>query len=261
MSNKIDPELLLRAYASGIFPMADSRDAPDIFWVEPKARGILPLDRFHLSRSLKKTLQSDRFIVTVDRAFDQVVQICAEPAPDRDESWINQPIFDAYKALFNHGFAHSVECWEGNALVGGLYGVSLGAAFFGESMFTRRSNASKVALAHLIARMKAGGFQLLDTQFLTPHLESLGAIEIPRKYYQSLLEDAVAGSADFAALDWLAAAADEAPEGAEAEAADEDEAPFTTVAPDDVLTLGRDVSLAPPPVSGKRIVQLLTQTS
>lgn len=233
----LDPDLLLRAYAVGVFPMADSRDAPDVFWVEPKRRGILPLDGFHLSHSLRKTLKSDHFRVTADQAFGDIMRACAEPKPDRPETWINEIILDAYEKLFERGHAHSIECWLGDELAGGLYGVTLGAAFFGESMFTRHPNASKVALAYLVARLKAGGFKLLDTQFLTPHLASLGTIEIPRNAYQSLLGEAVSSAgADFSALDsWAAGRA----------VGDGDE-PADTVSG---------------PISGKLISQLLTQTS
>lgn len=221
-ASAIDPELLLRAYAIGVFPMADSRDAPEIFWVEPKKRGILPLDGFHLSRSLAKTLRSGRFETTADRAFRQVVAACAEPTPERPDTWINPAIEAAYAELHARGHAHSIETWADGELVGGLYGVRLGAAFFGESMFSRRADASKVALAHLVARLRAGGFRLLDCQFITDHLASLGAVEMGRETYRALLDSALgfgaAGdgpgaaavvslpSADFFALDRLGAA-------------------------------------------------------
>lgn len=234
----LDPDLLLRAYSVGVFPMASTREAADVFWVEPKQRGVLPLDGFHLSRSLARTLRADRFTVTVDRAFAQVVSRCAEPTPGRPDTWINPEIERAYAELHRRGYAHSLETWEGETLVGGLYGVRLGAAFFGESMFSRRADASKVALAHLVARLKAGGFRLLDCQFLTDHLASLGTVEVARDAYVVLLDSALglgssssAASADFFALD--------APDaGAEADAA--------TVSG---------------PVSGWRITQLLGQTS
>jgi len=190
--------------------MADGRRAADIFWVEPKKRGILPLDSFRLSRSLRKVVRSDRFTVTADRAFRQVVAKCAEPTPERPDTWINPQIEAAYADLHARGHAHSIEVWHGDGLVGGLYGVSLGAAFFGESMFSRESNASKVALAWLVARLKVGGYRLLDCQFITDHLSSLGAIEISRDAYVSLLDEALglgagagAGSAEFARLDRL----------------------------------------------------------
>jgi leucyl/phenylalanyl-tRNA--protein transferase len=179
----IDPDLLLRAYAIGVFPMSDSRDAPDVYWVEPRRRAILPPDRFHLSRSLRKTLRSGRFTVTRDRAFAEVIRRCAA----RGETWINKGIEDGYRELHARGSAHSIETWENGELVGGLYGVRLAGAFFGESMFSTATDASKVALAWLVARLRVGGFRLLDCQFMTDHLKSLGAIEISQKRYLELL--------------------------------------------------------------------------
>lgn len=211
----LEPAMVLRAYASGVFPMADTRDAQEIFWVEPKYRGVLPIDGFRLSRSLRKTILADRFRVTVDTAFESVIQLCAESAEDRPDTWINGAIESVFVALHRVGLAHSVECWDGDRLAGGLYGLALGRAFFGESMVTRVRDASKVALAHLVARLKAGGFTLLDCQFITDHLASLGAIEIPRKRYMALLGAALGttssapssppslSSADFFALDRL----------------------------------------------------------
>lgn len=187
----LDPNLLLRAYAVGVFPMADSRNADDVFWVEPRKRAILPLDGFHLSRSLDKTIRADRFRVTRDADFTAVLKGCAEARPERPDTWINPAIERAYGELHRRGHAHSIECWQEGALVGGLYGVRLGRAFFGESMFSRVSNASKVALANLVARMKAGGFTLLDCQFMTDHLASLGAIEISKEDYASVLDSAL----------------------------------------------------------------------
>ena len=187
----IDPDLLLRAYAIGVFPMSDSREAHDVYWVEPRRRAIIPLDRFHLSRSLIKTLRSGRFEVTLDRAFADVVRRCAE----RDDTWINDEIERSYNLLHSAGHAHSVEAWADGELVGGLYGVRLGAAFFGESMFSRRTDASKVALAWLVARMRVGGFRLLDCQFMTEHLRRLGAIEIDQQAYLALLASALGGGA------------------------------------------------------------------
>jgi leucyl/phenylalanyl-tRNA--protein transferase len=184
----LDPDLLLRAYAIGVFPMSDSRDAKDVFWVEPKRRAIIPLDGFHLSRSLRKAIRSGLFEVTRDIAFAEVVERCAE----RDETWINTSIQDSFSELHRLGHAHSIECWQEGDLVGGLYGVKLGGAFFGESMFSLRTDASKVALAWLVARMKVGGYRLLDCQFMTEHLRSLGAIEITQKAYVSMLSDALA---------------------------------------------------------------------
>jgi leucyl/phenylalanyl-tRNA--protein transferase len=183
----LDPRLLLQGYAMGIFPMADSRDADDVFWVEPRSRAILPLDSFHLSRSLRRTLRSERFSVTVDRAFAEVVVACAE----REETWINADIERAMLSLFRLGHAHSIEVWNGDVLAGGLYGVSLGRAFFGESMFSQATDASKVALAWLVARLKVGGYSLLDCQFMTPHLASLGAVSVPRDRYVALLATAL----------------------------------------------------------------------
>ncbi|KTF69756.1 leucyl/phenylalanyl-tRNA--protein transferase [Sphingomonas sp. HT-1] len=209
---EIDPSLVLRAYAMGVFPMADHRTDPSVYWVEPKMRGILPLDRFHLARSLRKTIAADRFEVTVDRDFGGVIRLCAESAPDRPETWINGPIERVFVALHRQGHAHSIECWQHGELVGGLYGLALGRAFFGESMVTRVRDASKVAFAHLVARLQAGGFQLLDCQFITDHLASLGAIEVPRDAYIALLGEALgdssgvggAASGDFFALDGAA---------------------------------------------------------
>jgi len=187
VSHPLDPHLLLKGYAAGIFPMADSRDAGDIFWVEPRRRAIIPLDRFHCSRSLARRLRSGRFTVTRDRAFEQVMLACA----DRDETWINRDIERATLGLHAAGHAHSIECWQNGDLVGGLYGVRLGRAFFGESMFSRMADASKVALAFLVARLKVGGFTLLDCQFMTSHLASLGARQVSRDAYVALLGSAL----------------------------------------------------------------------
>lgn len=184
----LDPALMLHGYASGVFPMADARDDDDLYWVEPRIRAILPLDGFHLSRSLAKRLRSNRFRVTADTAFAGVLAGCA----DREETWINRPIERAMLALFDRGFAHSIEVWLKEELVGGVYGVALGRAFFGESMFSRATDASKVALAWLVARLKVGGFTLLDCQFMTSHLASLGAVDVPRKTYVGLLGEALA---------------------------------------------------------------------
>lgn len=226
--------MLLRAYASGIFPMADKADSPDVFWVEPRRRGVLPLDGFHLSHSLAKTLKSERFTLTADRAFDAVLDGCAEPVPGRTETWINPLISDAYRDLHRMGRAHSVEAWTDNgALAGGLYGVRLGGAFFGESMFTRVRDGSKAALAALVARLKVGGFTLLDTQFLTEHLASFGGHEISARAYRVQLAASSGIAADFFALDRFAGDA-------------------TSLRPADTVS---------GPVSGKRIVQLLTQMS
>ena len=204
----LDPELLLRAYAIGVFPMADSRHAPDVYWVEPKRRAIIPLDRLHVSRSLRRSLRSGAFTMTADAAFAGVVRACAA----REETWINGDIERSYVHLHQRGHAHSVECWKDGALVGGLYGVTLGGAFFGESMFSLERDASKVALAWLVARLRVGGFQLLDCQFMTDHLRTLGAIEIEQKDYLVLLSAALEDPRDraprpeFGALDRLLAA-------------------------------------------------------
>ncbi|MCO6177940.1 leucyl/phenylalanyl-tRNA--protein transferase [Ciceribacter sp. RN22] len=191
--HSITPEILLRAYSIGLFPMAESADDPEIFWVEPELRGIIPLDQFHVSKSLAKAIRHRPFDIRYDTAFDLVLDKCAEAAEDRPSTWINQTIKDLYRALHRMGHAHSVEAWEGDELVGGLYGVSLGSAFFGESMFARRTNASKICLVHLVERLKERGFTLLDTQFTTEHLKTFGAIDVPKDQYGQLLEKAVAG--------------------------------------------------------------------
>lgn len=188
----ITPELLLRAYSIGLFPMADAADDPEIFWVEPEMRGIIPLDAFHVSKSLAKLIRKKPFDIRFNTAFDAVVAKCAEEADDRPSTWINVTIKQLYGELHRLGHAHSVEAWEGETLVGGLYGVSLGSAFFGESMFSRRTNASKICLVHLVEQLKARGFTLLDTQFTTEHLKTFGAIDVPKAAYGKLLEKAVA---------------------------------------------------------------------
>jgi leucyl/phenylalanyl-tRNA--protein transferase len=192
-ADEITPEILLRAYAMGIFPMSDGREDLDIHWVDPRRRGVLPLDGLHISRKLARRIRSGQFRVTVDTAFGAVVEACA----DRGETWISHCIQRLYVQLHTLGFAHSIEVWEGEDLAGGVYGVTLGAAFFGESMFSRTTDASKVALAHAVHRLRAGGFRLFDTQFLTPHLASLGGIEIPRATYHALLAEAMAEPARF----------------------------------------------------------------
>lgn len=191
---------LLDCYARGVFPMAESRDDPRIFLLDPDERGILPLDDFHFSRSLRKTVRQDSYTVTVNSRFEDVVLGCAEPAEGREETWINDSILSLYFDLHDKGFAHSVECWQEGELAGGLYGVALGGAFFGESMFSRRRDASKVALIHLLARLLTGGYILLDTQFTTEHLESFGAVSIPRSAYRMKLHEALAVKADFFAM-------------------------------------------------------------
>jgi leucyl/phenylalanyl-tRNA---protein transferase len=272
MSAPLTPDLLLRAYAGGVFPMAESADDPDIYWVEPKKRGIIPFDKFHISHSLAKTIRQEKFSIRVNTAFEATMRACGEARPERAQTWINQKIIDGYTSLHNIGHAHSVECWLGNDLVGGLYGVSLRGAFFGESMFSRCTDASKVALVYLVARLKVGGFQLLDTQFLTDHLSHFGAQEISRKNYQERLKSALAVAGDFSALDnvpsqFIAGASGSGAETASAGAAtlrfglglglpssvnssvalsSDDAAPTSTVSG---------------PLSGKDILHLTTQTS
>ncbi|MDU6830727.1 MAG: leucyl/phenylalanyl-tRNA--protein transferase, partial [Bradyrhizobium sp.] len=194
-ASEITPEVLLRAYACGIFPMAESADDPSLFWVEPELRGVIPLTGFRVSSRLARTVRSDAFTVTVNQAFTAVMDGCAEPQPGREDTWINRRIRELYSGLYALGHCHSVECWQDGDLVGGLYGVSLGRAFFGESMFHRARDASKVALVHLVARLIAGGFELLDTQYVTEHLKTFGAVEIPRRRYTGLLEKALTGPA------------------------------------------------------------------
>ncbi|MET0371025.1 MAG: leucyl/phenylalanyl-tRNA--protein transferase [Sphingobium sp.] len=243
----IDPLLLLQAYAIGVFPMSDDRRAQEVYWVEPKLRAIMPLGGFRLSHSLAKAVRKERFRVTANSDFGGIVALCAEAANDRPSTWINGAIEAAYRHLHDIGFAHSIECWEGDELVGGLYGVALGSAFFGESMVSRRTDASKVALAWLVARLRFAGFTLLDCQFMTEHLRSLGATEITQRAYLQLLGEAVdavplgegrgvlsAGSGVTAVLAF---------------------APLAATSP---LPLSLTVS---GPVSGQDIVQLLTQTS
>ena len=194
---EITPQVLLKAYACGIFPMAESADDPGMFWVEPEMRGVLPLDQFHIPRSLKKKLRKVEFQLRFDTEFDAVVSACAGEGIDRHQTWINSRIRELYSELHLIGHAHSFETWEDGKLVGGLYGVRLGRAFFGESMFSRRSDASKFALVHLVYEMRKSGFALLDTQFITPHLERFGVEEIARQDYQALLEEALVGEARF----------------------------------------------------------------
>lgn len=188
----LTPELLLQAYQAGVFPMSEGRNDPDVFWVDPRMRGVFPLDGFRISRSLARRMRRGSFTVTYDQAFKDVVRGCA----DRDETWINDTIFRLYCVLHDRGFAHSVEVLDGARLVGGVYGVTIGAAFFGESMFSRATDASKVALAYLVDRLRLAGFQLFDTQFTTPHLESLGAVEIGRDHYRAMLAQALNQDAD-----------------------------------------------------------------
>jgi leucyl/phenylalanyl-tRNA--protein transferase len=244
--SRLDPRLLLQGYATGIFPMADSRDANELFWVEPRNRAIIPLDRFHVSHSLRRTLRSGRFEVSRDRDFQAVITACA----DREETWINDELERAMLALHGSGHAHSVEVWIGDRLVGGLYGVKLGRAFFGESMFSRERDASKIALAWLVARLKTGNFTLLDCQFMTDHLASLGAISVPRETYVALLSAALGGGSAV---------------GASAAGALVDALGKAPAAPPDFLALDRLLSLAGAADAGGPagyvISQLLGQTS
>src|SRR5512139_3501454 len=197
---EITPEVLLKAYACGIFPMAESADDPALYWIEPDMRGVIPLEGFHVPARLKRTVRATPFTVWVDRDFDAVIEGCAESKADRARTWINRRIRKIYRNLFERGHCHTVEVYDGEALVGGLYGVSLGRAFFGESMFHRVRDTSKIALVHLVARLRAGGFELLDTQYVTEHLRSFGAVEISRRRYTALLDKAVKGDADFLKL-------------------------------------------------------------
>ncbi|MEH3037897.1 MAG: leucyl/phenylalanyl-tRNA--protein transferase [Sphingomonas adhaesiva] len=240
MTATLDLPQLLAAYAIGAFPMADSRDADSIYWVEPRRRAILPLDGFHLSRSLRKTIAGDRFRVTADAAFDRIIALCAEAVENRPDTWINATIEEAFRRLHGLGLAHSIECWDGERLVGGLYGLALGRAFFGESMVSRAADASKVAIAALVARLRVGGFTLLDCQFMTDHLATLGAREIDRRDYMALLGAALSATGSSAAASSSLAGAASA--GADFRALD--------------AAAGADGA-----VPGKVIVQALTQTS
>jgi leucyl/phenylalanyl-tRNA--protein transferase len=197
---EITPEVLLKAYACGIFPMAEDADDPALYWIEPEKRGIIPLDGFHVPARLARTVRTTPFTVTVNRNFDGVIAGCAEAKSGRARTWINERIRILYQRLHERGHCHTVEVYDGERLVGGLYGVSLGGVFFGESMFHRARDASKIALVHLIARLRAGGYQLLDTQFVTDHLKTFGAREVPRRQYHKLLDAALAGEARFDAL-------------------------------------------------------------
>lgn len=196
---ELTPDILLRAYAIGIFPMAEGREHRELHWIDPEQRGVLPLDAFHVPRKLRRRIRRGDFEVTCDRAFAKVIECCAEPADNRPDTWINPAIQNLYSELHGMGFAHSIECWQDGKLVGGLYGVSLGAAFFGESMFSRVADASKVALTHLVLRLRKGGYRLLDTQFVTAHLERFGVVEIPRQEYRSALARAITSQARFTA--------------------------------------------------------------
>lgn len=196
-SGEITAELLLKAYACGLFPMAESADEPGLFWVEPRERGILPLDGFHLPRRLARSVAADRYEIRIDGDFEAVIAGCASAAPGRERTWINRRIRSLYGELFDLGHCHTVEVWENGQLVGGLYGVALGGAFFGESMFHRARDASKIALVHLVARLRHGGFTLLDTQFVTEHLRQFGAAEVPKKKYLQMLQKSITTAADW----------------------------------------------------------------
>jgi len=196
----ITPEVLLKAYACGIFPMAESADDPALYWIEPERRGIIPLDKFHIPDRLARTVRSDAFTIVIDRDFDAVIAGCAQPAAGRTRTWINARIHNLYRKLYERGDCHTVEAYKDGKLAGGLYGVSLGRAFFGESMFHNERDASKVALVHLVARLKAGRYRLLDTQFVTDHLRTFGATEVSRPAYHKLLDAALVGEGDFGAL-------------------------------------------------------------
>jgi len=200
---EITPELIVRAYQAGIFPMAEDAQSTDLFWVSPDMRGVMPLDGFRLSTSLRKAIRKTPFTVRVDSDFDAIIEGCATVGKDRSSTWINATIRAVYGELFRRGVAHTVEVWDGADLVGGLYGLAIGGAFFGESMFHRRTDASKMAMAHLVARLRAGGFVLLDTQFVTDHLASLGGVEIPRADYEEQLARAMTLDADWSAWDRL----------------------------------------------------------
>ena len=196
----ITPQVLLKAYTAGIFPMAESADDPSLYWIEPDERGVIPLDKFHISTSLRKSVRRKTFDVRVDTAFDHVIKACAEKTDTRDVTWINHRILMLYNQLHKMGCCHSVESWQDGQLVGGLYGVRIGAVFFGESMFSRVTDASKVALVHLVARLNAGGFKLLDAQFLNSHLAQFGTYTVPKKQYRPILEEALDGNGDFSAF-------------------------------------------------------------
>lgn len=200
---ELTPDLILRAYQAGIFPMAEDAASDDLFWVSPEHRGIIPLDGFEISRSLRKALRRNPYEVRVDSDFFSIIDACAAPDAGRETTWINGTIRRIYGQLFDRGYCHTVEVWDGAELAGGLYGLAIGGAFFGESMFHRRTDASKIAMAHLVERLNTGGFALLDTQFLTPHLSSLGGIEIPREEYEVLLAKALQQPGDFSAWDQI----------------------------------------------------------
>ncbi|MFZ1743990.1 MAG: leucyl/phenylalanyl-tRNA--protein transferase [Pontixanthobacter sp.] len=257
----IPADMLLLAYRSGIFPMADSRDDPEIFWVEPKERAIIPLDSFTPSKSLRKIVRQDRFTVTLNTAFAEVMEACAQPRPDHPESWISHRIAASYAALHDVGHAHSVECWDGETLAGGLYGVSFDRVFCGESMFSRADNASKVALVWLVALLKAAGYCVLDCQFMTSHLASMGAVEIGQDEYVRQIADARGAPAVPLHQAYSALVGDAAEEGAAEEGVAGDGAAEDGVATGFGLASEAAVTGAVRSSPGKRIAQSFTHTS
>jgi leucyl/phenylalanyl-tRNA---protein transferase len=257
---KLTPDLLVRAYMAGVFPMAERRDSADVFWVDPRERGVLPLDGFHLPKRLARTVRQDQYAVTINTAFRAVMEACAQSTTERRESWINHDILAAYTHLHEMGLAHSVEAWHEGRLVGGLYGVSLGGAYFGESMFSRARDASKVALVHLVARLRVGGYVLLDTQFITSHLAQFGAIEVSRSTYRERLKEALATDGDFYRLDRPGYCSLGISTGAGAGAASP--SAEGRGARDGDLALGRPPNTSVSgPVSGNVILHWMTQTS
>jgi len=257
----INPEELLLAYRLGIFPMAESRAAPEVLWVRPHERGILPLDKFHVPKRLARVVRSNRFKITADEAFEAVIRACAESQPDRRETWINDAIIDVFVSLHARGFAHSIETWHEGKLVGGLYGLSLGGAFFAESKFSRATDASKVALVHLAARLKAGGYTLLDAQFPNPHLEQFGAITVTEERFQFMLAQALSRSGDFYGLGRGAAATGAGTaEGAGAARGTPGGSVAAGAGP--AATGGAAVSgTAPAPAAGSSVLQVIAHTS
>lgn len=251
-------ETLLLAYRNGIFPMSEDREDEHVYWVEPRQRAIIPLDGFRCSRSLRKILRSDRFHVTLDEDFDAVIEACAAPRADHPESWISQPIMDSYRALHRAGHAHSVECWSAGRLVGGLYGVAFDRVFCGESMFSRADNASKVALAWLVALMRRAGYALLDCQFMTEHLASLGAVELPQRDYLALLADAEGKPAMSLPEAYAGVSSASGAGTAGSGAGVGDAAGLGAVAGSGVSDSSSDAAL---PTPGKLIAQSFTQTS
>jgi leucyl/phenylalanyl-tRNA--protein transferase len=261
-AQRLETALLIRAYSAGLFPMADTREAEDVFWVEPRKRGVLPIDGFHLPRSLARVLKQERFLHSCDLAFGTVIRACAAEAPGREQSWINPTIIDAYSRLHAQGHAHSIETWDREgSLAGGLYGVRIGAAFFGESMFSRVTDASKAALAHLVARLRAGGFQLLDTQFLTAHLARFGGHEVRRGAYMAMLGRAIRETADWSRIDRIDQPSGRAGAAASGAGADSCAGRLADRALAEAPPPLSDAAPSGPGPSGKRIVQLLSQTS